>query len=671
MTKEEANKRLAKLRELVAYHRERYHVQDAPEISDEAYDSLEEELRRLEAEFPELAAPDSPTRRVSGAPLPGFAKVEHAVPQWSFNDAFSAEDFHAFHERVAGALGRPAAYDAELKIDGFKIVLTYERGELVRAATRGDGRVGEEVTANVRLIKSVPGRLSRPVDVIVEGEIWLGKKEFARINAAREKRGEALFANPRNAAAGTIRQLDQSVVAERRLECFIYDLARLSDSDGGLARLPDTQIAELELLRELGLPVNPYFTLCADEQAVIAYWRKWERAREKVDYGLDGVVLKVNERSAQETLGFTGKGPRFAVALKFPAAEATTVVEDILLQVGRTGVITPVAVLRPVFLDGSTVSRATLHNEDEIKRLDLRLGDTVIIRKAGDIIPDIVRVLPELRTGKEKVFTFPQTLEECGGPIERRPGEAAHRCVNPNSFSQLRRRFHYFASKAAFDIAGLGPKIIDQLLEAKLIARFDDIFTLKRGDLLNLPRFGEKSADKLLAAIEKRREITLPRFLAALSIPQVGEETAEDLAAHFGSLEKVREAEAEELEAIPGVGPVVARSVYNWFREAANRKLVDNLLKQVCIQRFDLKGAQGRTLTLVQGRTFVLTGTLASLSRDEAKAEIKKRGGQVSSAVSGETDYVVAGADPGSKLDRARELGVAVLSEAEFLKLLK
>ena len=655
MDKETAKERLTKLRQLLNYHRHRYHVLDAPEISDEAYDALEEELVKIEAEFSDLITPDSPSQRVSGQALEKFGKVTHKVPQWSFNDAFTAEDFRAFDARVRTGLGRASSYSAELKIDGFKIVLTYKEGKLITAATRGDGQVGEDVTANVRTIKAVPLALNQPVNVIVEGEIWLSKKEFARINKEREKAGEPTFANPRNAAAGTIRQLNPKIVASRKLNNFIYDLAQISRTD---LDMPTTQINELELLRDLGFKVNPHFQFCETADEVLTYWNKWQKKSDGLDYGLDGVVVKVNQRRNQEKLGYTGKAPRFAIALKFRAEEAMTVVEDIILQVGRTGVLTPVAVLRPVFLDGSTVSRATLHNEDEIKRLDVRVGDTVIIRKAGDIIPEIVKVLPELRGGKEKIFHFPKTVKN-------------------QSYKQKRRLFHYFASKTAFDIEGMGPKVMNQLLEAQLIANFDDIFTLKRGDLLNLPRFGEKSVDNLLVAIEKARVVTLPRFLAALSIPQVGEETAIDLAEHFGNLEKIRAANIEKLQVIEGVGEVVARSVYHWFREVENKKLVDRLLQQVKLQH--AQKWQGLTLTgkkyqdrslMLAGKIFVLTGTLATMSRDEAKAKIRQGGGKVGSAVSQETDYVVVGAEAGSKLDKAQALGVKIITEAKFKKLI-
>ena len=644
MTKARAQTRVAKLRELIDYHRYQYHVLDRQEISAEALDSLKDELVKLEAQYPELVNADSPTQRVAGAPLAQFAKVTHRVAQWSFNDAFTPDDFLAWDERVRkGLVGAEFDYTGELKIDGFKIVLSYEQGRLVTAATRGDGRVGEDVTANVRTIESVPLALTRPVSVVVEGEIWLSKKEFARLNAARRAAGEAVFANPRNVAAGTIRQLDPALVAARRLDSFIYDLAEADFP------LPSTQKAELALLRELGFKVNPHFRHCPDAQAVLDYWREWQAKSNSLPSGLDGVVVKVNRREQQLALGYTGKAPRFAIALKFRAEEAATVVEEIVCQVGRTGAVTPVARLRPVFLDGSTVARATLHNADEIKRLDVRVGDTVIIRKAGDIIPDIVRVLPELRPPGTKPFHFPRQIKDY-------------------EMVKLRRQFYHFVSKHAFDIEHCGPKVIDQLFAAGLIADFADLFKLRRADLLDLPRFGEQSVDNLLAAIERARRVALARFLIALSLPHVGEETAEDLAEHFGSLKRLQTASLEELRAVEGVGEVVARSVFDWWRDAVKQKLVADLLAQVKIINPPLRPVGGQKLA---GQSFVLTGTLATMTRDQAKNKIKSLGGAVVGAVSPATAFVVAGAGPGSKLAQAQKLGVPVLDETEFKKMLE
>lgn len=662
LTKQEANERLAKLRKLIDYHRYQYHVLDQQEISDEALDSLKNELVRLEAQFPDLITPDSPSQRVAGKALEKFAKVQHTVTQWSFNDAFTPEDILAFNERVKKLVNSVEIdYLAELKIDGFKIVLTYQDGLLKTAATRGDGMIGEDVTANVRTIESVPLKLNEKVDVIVEGEIWLAKDNFVELNKEREKSGEPLFANPRNVAAGTIRQLDPQMVASRKLDSFIYDLTQANFA------LPETQERELEKLKSLGFKVNQNYKYCRNIEEVIKFWQKWEKQKARLAYKLDGVVVKVDKIKYQEQLGYTGKAPRFAIAFKFNAEEVTTVIENISLQIGRMGTVTPVAHLRPVFLDGSTVSRATLHNEDEIKKLDVRIGDTVIIRKAGDIIPDIVQVLPELRPKNSKPYLFPKFIPEIG-EIARVPGQAAHRVIAKNSLAQIKRKFYHFISKHAFDIDHCGPKMIDLLLENNLIASFADIFTLEKGDLLNLPRLADKSVENLLAGIVEARNVTLARLLVSLSIPQVGEETAEDLAQHFGSLENIQSAKLEDLEKINNIGEMVAKSVYDWFRDKQNQKVLADLLAQVKVKKE--KRAESKTGKLA-GQTFVLTGTMEELSRDEAKAKIKSLGGKVSSAVSTQTDYLVAGENPGSKLDKAQELGVKVLSESEFLKILE
>ncbi|MCI5108784.1 MAG: NAD-dependent DNA ligase LigA, partial [Candidatus Pacebacteria bacterium] len=551
MVPKEVKTRYENLKKTVDRHRYNYHVLNREEVTEEALDSLKKELVDIEKEYPELITPDSPTQRVAGEPLDSFKKIKHKVLQWSFNDAFDREDLESFDSRVEKALGKSSEYTAELKIDGLHVVLEYQKGVLVSAATRGDGKVGEDVTVNVRTIESVPLRLEKEVDIIVEGEIWLSKENFEKLNEKQKKEGKPLYANPRNVAAGTIRQLDPKIVAERKLDVFIYDIS--------MGDCPGTQEEELEYLKELGFKVNPHYKLCKTVDEIISFWESFEKKKDKEIYWIDGVVIKVNKKSDQENLGYTGKSPRFAIALKFPAEQVTTVVEDIVLQVGRTGVLTPVAHLRPVLVAGSTVSRATLHNEDEIKRLDVRIGDTVILQKAGDIIPDIVEVLTEMRTGKEKRFIFPKKVKECGGDgtIERVPGQAAWRCVNKDSFAQQKRKFYHFVSKKAYDIDGLGPKVIDQLLEESLISTYDDIFTLKKGDLLSLPRFAEKSVDNLILSIEKSKEVTLPRFIISLSIPQVGEETAYDLAEHFGNLEKIKEASVSELQGIDGVGDVV------------------------------------------------------------------------------------------------------------------
>lgn len=662
-------KRVKKLRESIERHRYLFHVLDKPEISEAALDSLKHELVEIESKFPELVTPDSPSQRVAGKPLPQFKKVIHKVPQWSFNDAFTAEEMVLFDERVKRFLKAERSdliptYTCEHKIDGLKIVIEYENGLLKQAATRGDGVVGEDVTENVKTIESVPLRLNEPVDIIVEGEVWMEKSQLKSLNAAREARGLEPFANPRNLAAGSIRQLDPKIAAERKLKAYVYDIAYIKE------RIPSTQYEELKLLQTLGFKVNSHYKHCQNISEVISYWKEWRTKMEREDYLADGVVVKVDERKCQDILGYTGKAPRWGIAFKFPAEQVTTIVEDIVFQIGRTGVITPVAHLRPVSVAGSTVSRATLHNEDEIKQLDVRIGDTVILQKAGDVIPDIVKVLAELRTGNEKPFVWPTKIAECGGDgrIERIPGEAAWRCINKNSFAQQKRRWYHFVSKHAFDIEGLGPKIIDLLLKHNLIQNFDDVFTLKRGDLLALPRFAETSVDNLLAAIEKAKMAVLARFLVSLSIPQVGEETAEDLANHFKTVEAITHASFEDLEKIDGVGPIVARAVVDWFKDSSNKALVRRILKYIQIKKVETQASGAAPFA---GKSFVLTGTLSSLSRDQAKAKIKSLGGAVVGSVSKNTDYIVAGENPGSKYDKAQVLGVRIMSEKEFLKMVK
>ncbi len=665
MDLKETKERIEKLRKTIERHNELYYVLDKPEIEDSAYDSLLEELRRLEEEFPGLKTPKSPTEKVGGRPVQGFKKVPHKVAQWSFNDAFDEAGIKAFDERVKKLLKtEKVLYTSELKIDGLKVVLEYKDGVLVRAATRGDGKVGEDVTVNVRTIKSVPLYLQSKVDLIAEGEIYISKSQFDKVNKIQKEKNLEQYANPRNFAAGTMRQLDPKMVSIRGLDAFVYDVAWISKEE------PRSQEEELKFLAKLGFQVNKHFVLCENIEEVIKFWKKWQTRKDREDYLIDGVVVKVNDKKSQEALGYTGKAPRFGIAFKFEAEQVTTVVEDIVLQVGRQGTLTPVAHLRPVLVAGSTVSRATLHNEDEINRLDVRIGDTVILQKAGDVIPDIVSVVRELRTGREKIFTWPKFVSDCGenGKIERIPGQAAWRCKDKNSFVQKKQRFYHFAGKHGFDIDGLGPKIIDALIGANLIAEYDDIFTLKKGDLLALERFAEKSADNLLSSIEKARVVTLARFIASLSIPQVGEETAILLSQNFDAIEKLEGAKKEELENINGIGPIVAESIVNWFKEKQNQKLLEKLLKQVNIQSSSKLKAPSSKLS---GKTFVLTGTLQTMTRDEAKEKIRALGGSVSSSVSRETDYVVAGENPGSKYENAKEFGVSILDEREFQKMIQ
>lgn len=676
MTKIEAHKRILKLREAIEKYRYQYHVLNTLEISEEALDSLKKELVDLETLYPEFITADSPSQRVAGKSLTAFKKIIHKVPQWSFNDAFSEDDMRDFDARVKRQLKSELdqnvvpTYVAELKIDGLKIILEYKNGLLFSAATRGDGKVGEDVTENVKTIESIPLRLTQPVSIIVEGEAYMPKSVFESLNKNQKKKGEQIFANPRNVTAGTIRQLDPRIVAERKLSTFIYDIAQLEG-----IKIPETQLAELVLLEQLGFKVNTNRLFAKTINEVIHYWKLWHDKKDKQDYLIDGVVIKVNEKKYQDVLGYTGKAPRFGIALKFPAEQVTTVVEDIVLQVGRTGVVTPVAHLRPVLVAGSTVSRATLHNKDEIRRLDVRIGDTVILQKAGDVIPDIVLVLQDMRTGKECVFHMPKKCPECSTVLERKSIgtknkeiSAAYYCTNKRCPAKDRRSFYYFTSKHAFDIEHLGPKNLDILLDQGLITTYADIFTLKKGDLLVLPRFADKSVDNLLTAIERARTITLARFLVALSIPNVGEETAIDLANYFGTLGKIQHAKLEELAHIEGIGPIVAQSVVDWFSDVHHRNVLDQLFAQVTITPVLVIQKTNAKLT---GKSIVLTGTLPTLSRDEAKDLIRRCGGKIVSSVSKKTDFVVAGENPGSKYDEAVKFGIRILDEDALLKLIE
>lgn len=669
MASRDITQRYEKLKAAINRYRRDYHVFDKEEISQQALDALKHELSQLEKDYPELITSDSPSQRVAGAPLPQFKKVPHEIAQWSFNDAFSEQDIRDFDTRVRRLIGKAAAadiaYTCELKIDGLKVVLTYEKGMLKTAATRGDGTIGEDVTHNVRTIESVPLLLEKPINIIVEGEIWMSEKGLQEVNAQRKKDGEPLFANPRNAAAGSIRQLDPVVAASRKLDVFIYDIAKINGS------LPTTQFEELHELRELGFKVNTHMALVRGVEGIMKFWESWKDKSKTQGYWIDGVVVKVNDRDLQERLGYTGKAPRFAIAFKFPAEQVTTTVEDIVLQIGRTGVLTPVAHLAPVSVAGTVVSRATLHNEDEIRRLDVRIGDTVILQKAGDVIPDIVKVLIELRTGKEKVFKWPTHVPECGGDgsIERIPGQAAWRCVSKNSFSQQRRKLRHFASKGALNIEGLGPSTVDALLEKGLVSTYDDFFTLTEGDLLTLEGFADISAKKLITSIRKSASsVALSRLVTGLSIPQVGEETAILLAQRYKSIEDIAAATHEELMSIHGIGEIVAQAIAEWFREKDNKALIKRLAKLLTIESEYVSISRALPLS---GKTFVLTGTLKSMTRDEAKQVLRRLGGDVSSSVSKKTTYVIAGEEAGSKLANAQALGVTVLTEAEFGALLR
>lgn len=688
MDKNEVRKRIEKLRAELDRHRYLYHVQDAPEISDEAYDSLFHELVRLEEAYPEFHSETSPTTRVGGELLERFEKVRHAHRQWSFDDIFDGDELHAWDERTRRALRKAGidddpVYCCELKIDGLKIVLTYENGVFVRGATRGDGTVGEDITANLRTIQSIPLTLARPVSITVVGEAWLAKSELERINRERIEAGEAPFANVRNAAAGSLRQLDPRVVARRRLDSFIYDIDDiLSETDS-----PDTQDGELELLRELGFKVSAEHRTVRTLEEVRIFYEHWSKHRDELPCALDGIVIKLDDIRMQEALGYTAKAPRFAIAYKFPAEEATTVVEDIALQVGRTGVLTPVAHLRPVRVAGTTVSRATLHNAEEIERLNVRIGDTVIIRKAGDIIPEVVRVVKSLRTGEERKFHMPKSCPVCGGSVSHRlSGEdgrasVAHYCENPKCFAVELERIIHAVGRKGFDIDGLGEKIVEQLVGEGLVSDLGDVFDLTEGDLEPLARFGEKSAANLAAAIESAKRVTFRRFLFALGIRHIGEEASLLIERHLSELlgesyadfetfiRRFPEVPRERFAGIPGIGTKSAESISAWFSDPEHLILLRKLERagvEPCIESEALSVPAG----VFSGKTIVLTGSLSRFTRDEAKDMIRKQGGHPSGSVSGKTDFVIAGDDAGSKLAKARELGVRILSEEEFIEMI-
>ena len=708
MTNDEARRRIETLRKEIDRYRYAYHVRDRSEISDEALDSLKKELFDLEAQFPELITPDSPTQRVAGTPLKEFAKVRHDVRMTSFNDAFSEEDMRDWFARLENYLGRalksapgvPLFY-CELKLDGLAIELEYEDGVFVRGSTRGDGLIGEDVTQNLRTVEAIPlGILPRaeieknlaragldagaydlaPRRLVVRGEVFITKREFARVNRDLAAEGMKEFANPRNLAAGSIRQLDPAVAARRRLDSFQYDIV----TELGQTRHEEEHL----LLAAMGFKTNPHNESARDLADVFAFRDKWEAParREAMDYEYDGTVILVNDNATFDRAGIIGKAPRAGIAYKFSPREATTVVEDIRVQVGRTGALTPVAVMRPVNVGGVTITHATLHNADEIERLELRIGDTVIVQRAGDVIPQIVKVLPEFRTGRTRAFTMPAKCPVDGSPVVR--DGAITRCSSRTCAARHREALYHFVSRAAFNIEGLGPKIIDRFLDEGLISDAADIFELRSGDIAALERFGAKSAENLMNEIAAKKHVTLPRFLYALGILHVGEETAATLAKRVaisgahpkGSRERrisiaaIREAftslSLEDLQRLPDIGPIVGKSIYDWFREDRNRALLGRLAQAGVTVAAMPAPARGAVSAPLAGKTFVLTGSLTAMDRETAKERIRALGGDVSESVGKKTSYLVAGAEPGSKFAKAHELGVNILNEKEFLKLL-
>ncbi|MDZ4346534.1 MAG: NAD-dependent DNA ligase LigA [Candidatus Binatia bacterium] len=659
MTKPQAKGRITKLRQEINHHRYLYHVKDTQEISDAALDSLKHELAQLEQQFPDLITPDSPTQRVGGKPLPELRQVQHAVPMLSLQDAFSDEELSQWETRNKKIVRAAYDYFIELKIDGVAMALMYEDGILIRAATRGDGRVGEDVTHNIKTIEAIPLRLNQPHPkrLEVRGEVYLLKQDFARLNKQRAKQGLKLFANPRNIAAGSIRQLDPAVAAERPLRFFAWEITA--------GAVLNTRTDEYDLLQKLGFPVPPDAKLCRDLEAVSRYLIKEDKQRNRRPFLVDGAVIKINDLNISQRLGVVGKAPRGSIAYKFAAEEATTIVEDIVVQVGRTGVLTPVAHLRPVSVAGTTVSRATLHNADEIKRKDVRIGDTVIIRKAGDIIPEVVRALPKLRPPRTKPFSMPSKCPICRSPVIKEPDGVACRCTNRNCFPVQREKILHAVGSGGFDIDGLGDKIVEQLLQAGLIKDAPDVWQLTVGDLLPLERFADKSAQKLIDEISQHKIIPLARFLAALSIPQVGTVTAQDLAREFRSLDRIRDASVEKLAGVSGVGEKIAQATYDFFRDKTVQKI---------IQKYETAGIRitaPETDGALSSKTFLFTGSMSDMTRDEAKQRVTALGGKVASAAGQEVDYVVVGEDAGSKADKARKMGLTIITPQQFMKMIK
>jgi len=662
---------LEKLRLLVAHHRQQYHTEDAPEISDQAYDALVRDLSTLELKLEGKLS--QVVEAVGGAPSAAFSKVKHIVAQWSFDNVFDYQELLAWEKRLErylakeGLLESNTTYVAEHKIDGLKLVIEYRDGILVKAATRGNGEIGEDVTHSARMIKTMPAKLKYPVDLICVGEVWMGYSEFAALNKNEQEAGKEPFANPRNAAAGSLRQLDANVTKARKLSLFCYDVDLFEAGTSDLAQ-PTSQLEELKLLKKLGLPTNPYPRLCKTLLEVETYYHEWQKKHEDLPYGVDGIVIKANEIKIQKAAGYTAKSPRFGIAYKFPAVETTTVVEGIELQVGRTGVVTPVAHLRPVIIDGSTVARATLHNEDQIKRLDVRVGDTIILRKAGDVIPEVVAVLRDLRPEKTKPFRFPETVVGCGGDgsIERVSGMAAYRCVSLDSDFLQRQQMYYFVGKQALNLDGVGPKIIDALLDNNLIKDVGDLFTLKAESLLLLPGFKTRAADNVIAAIKAAKNVSLARLLIGLSIDQVGEETALLLAQNFKTIEGVKTASKEELVAIDGIGEVVTNVIIAWQKDKVAGALLTKVLSHVTVAPAVEQNQAGP----LSGQSFVFTGSLETMTRTEAQNKARESGGVIHGSVSLKTTYVVAGASPGSKVKAAGKLGVNIITETEFLALL-
>jgi DNA ligase (NAD+) len=662
LTLKEAKKRIQKLREDVVFHEKKYYVDNDPQISDYEFDMLIKELINLERQFPELITPESPTQRVGEQPLEGFASFEHSTPMLSLDNCYTMEELREFEERIRKIIPtEKIAYVAELKIDGLGISVIYRDGKFAQAITRGDGLRGDDVTANVKTIRSFPLAIPQSGELEVRGEIYLPFPSFRKINRRRENEELPLFVNPRNAAAGSIRLLDPKEVAARMLDVFLYTLFVEGEEK-------ESQWQNLQTMKKLGLKINPHSRRCSSLDAVISYYREWKERRDALDYDVDGIVIKVDSVEQQRLLGSTAKFPRWAISFKFPARQATTRIKDIVVQVGRTGALTPVAVLEPVKLSGTTISRSTLHNEDEIRRKDIRVGDFILIERSGDVIPKVVLVMKEKRTGREIPFAFPKICPVCHTEVFRPEDEAVSRCINPSCPAKLKESLLHYSSRRAMNIETLGVALVNQLLEKHLVQTIPDLYALSYEDLVNLDRMGPKSSQNLLDEIEKSKEMDLDRLIYALGIRFVGERTAQAIASHFRDLDSLSKAPPEELIQIEDVGPKVAESIVFFFHQPKNTTLLDKL-REAGVNSFSQAEASSEEGPL-SGQTFVLTGKLAQFSREEARKEIEQRGGTVTSTVSRKTDYVIAGAEPGAKLEKAQKLGVPVLDEKNFLALI-
>jgi DNA ligase (NAD+) len=663
MQLQDAKKRIDAFIQQIQEYDYRYYVLDAPEITDYEYDQMMEELIQLEKEFPQFIRKDSPTQRVGGKPLSSFKSVQHTVPMLSLDNSYNKMNLIDFDNRVHRTLNEEIEYVVEFKIDGLSVALRYEKGEFVQGATRGDGYVGEDITQNLRTIKSIPLRLSQEVDIEVRGEVFISREKFEELNQNQDEKGEMIFANPRNAAAGSLRQLDPRITAQRNLDIFVFNIQQVK----GISI--QSHVEGLEYLKSLGFKISLY-EKCNNIEKAIALCEEWAEKRETLPFGIDGLVIKVNDLRQRERLGTKTKSPRWAIAYKFPAQQEKTTIKDIVVQVGRTGALTPTAILEPVKVAGSVIQRATLHNAVYIVEKDIKIGDKVIIQKAGDVIPEVVRVLVEERTGKEIPFQMPKTCPSCGEETIRLPEEAVTRCINASCPAQLRRRIIHFVSRDAMNIDGLGESIVTLLLEKNLICDAGDLYTLRKEDLVPLERMGEKSAQNLMEAIEKSKKNDLDQVIFGLGIRLVGARAASLLARAFGHMDKMMEAVYEEITAVPEIGEKMARSIIAFFQEDRNRQLIDKL-KAAGVNMHSLENIADHQNKRLEGLTFVLTGTLEKYKRNEVKEIIERLGGKVSGSVSKKTNYVLAGSDAGSKLQKANQLGISVIDESAFEEMIK